>query len=99
MAAGYTDTVCLGNTVLAIPPIFPGAHNMPMGYLDQLAELRKRKGFTQQSLADEMGVEQPTVQRWEKGKREPSIGQLLELAKVLDVEPGSLIDPSIAASI
>lgn len=72
---------------------------MPMGYLDQLAELRKRKGFTQQALADEMGVEQPTVQRWEKGKREPTISQLLELARVLEVEPGALIDPSIVAAI
>jgi len=98
MTLQYTNTVCLGNTNLAIPPTFAGGHNMPMGYL-QLAELRKRKGFTQQTLADEMGVEQPTIQRWEGGKREPTIEQMLELAKVLDVEPGALIDPSILASI
>jgi SOS-response transcriptional repressor LexA len=45
-----------------------------------------------------MGVEQPTIQRWETGKREPSLGQLLELAKVLDVEPGDLIDPHVVPS-
>lgn len=72
---------------------------MPMGYLDQLKALRKRKGFTQGTLAEEMGVEQPTIQRWETGKREPSLGQLLELAKVLDVEPSALIDPGVVASI
>lgn len=70
-----------------------------MGYLDQLASLRKRKGLTQAGLAERLGVEQPTVQRWETGKREPSLTQLVELADVLGVEPGALIDPSIAAPI
>jgi transcriptional regulator with XRE-family HTH domain len=99
MGAGYTDTVCLGNTVLAIPPIFVPAHSMPVGYLDQLADLRKRKGLSQAGLAELLGVEQPTVQRWEKGKREPSLGQLIEIAKVLDIEPGSLIDPTMVVPI
>lgn len=65
---------------------------MPMGYLDNLAALRKRKGFTQASLAERLGVEQPTVQRWEAGKREPDLGQLLQLAEVLEVHPGTLLD-------
>jgi transcriptional regulator with XRE-family HTH domain len=99
MTVAYTDMVCQRNTVPAIPPILPSGYNMPVGYLDQLADLRKRKGLTQATLAERMGVEQPTVQRWEKGKREPSLSQLLELARVLDVEPGALIDPSIAAPI
>lgn len=70
-----------------------------MGYLDQLADLRKQRGLSQAALAEKLGVEQPTVQRWEKGKREPSLAQLFELAGALGVEPGALIDPSIAASI
>lgn len=70
-----------------------------MGYLDQLAGLRKQRGLSQAALAEKLGVEQPTVQRWEKGKREPSLTQLFELAGVLGVEPGALIDPSIAVSI
>ena len=70
-----------------------------MGYLDRLAAIRKAKGFTQATLAERLGVEQPTVQRWEVGKREPDLAQLFELAKVLEVEPGSLIDDSIAVPI
>jgi transcriptional regulator with XRE-family HTH domain len=99
MTAGYTETVCDGNTVLAIPQIFSARHLMPMGYLDQLAILRKKRGLTQATLAERMGVEQPTVQRWEVGKREPSLGQLIELASVLGVEAGALIDPGIATAI
>ena len=95
----YTDMVSSGNTNLDIPQIFPVCDNMPMGYLDQLANLRKSKGFTQASLAERLGVEQPTVQRWEKGKREPNLTQLIDLANVLGVEPAMLIDPTLMLSV
>lgn len=72
---------------------------MPMGYLDRMAALRKRKGLTQAGLAEVLGVEQPTVQRWEAGKREPDLGQLIQLAAALDVDPGALLDPQAAAPI
>lgn len=99
MGLQYTDTVLDCNTNLAVPLRFASGQDIPMGYLDRLAVLRKKRGFTQATLAEEMGVEQPTVQRWEKGKREPDLGQLIKLAGVLGVEPGALIDPSIAVSI
>lgn len=70
-----------------------------MRNLVRLAQIRKEKGFTQASLAERLGVEQPTVQRWETGKREPDLDQLVALAEALDVEPGTLIDPSIAVAI
>lgn len=72
---------------------------MPMGYLDRLADLRRKRGLTQQALADRLGVEQPTIQRWEKGKREPNLQQLHELADVLGIEPSALIDPTIAVAM
>lgn len=70
-----------------------------MGYLERLAVLRKQKGLTQSALAEIIGVEQPTIQRWEKGKREPELGQLIALARALNVEPGALIDPTIAVPV
>lgn len=70
-----------------------------MGNLNHLTALRKQRGLTQSALAEMLGVEQPTIQRWEKGKREPNIDQLIALAKALDIEPGTLIDPMIAAPL
>ena len=99
MALQYTEMVFNGNTNLAIPSTFLPGQDIPMGYLDRLASLRKAKGFTQATLAERMGVEQPTIQRWEKGKREPNLGQLVELASVLGVEPGSLIGTVAPVSI
>lgn len=94
MATKYTDTAYNCNTKLDIPQFTRCGQIMPMGYLDQLAILRKQKGFTQASLAERIGVEQPTVQRWEKGKREPDLGQLNKLAEVLNVEISELLVPS-----
>lgn len=70
-----------------------------MGYLDRMAQLRKQRGMTQGELAERLGVEQPTIQRWESGKREPKFEQLFEIAAALGVEPGSLIDPEIVVPI
>jgi transcriptional regulator with XRE-family HTH domain len=70
--------------------------NMPMGYSDRIAALRKKQGLTQARLAEMVGVEQPTVQRWETGKREPDFEALTNLADALGVEPGAFFDPNIA---
>lgn len=99
MGYQYTETAYPCNTNLAVPPIFRPGHNMPMGYLDQLSRIRKIRGLTQMALAERVGVEQPTIQRWERGKREPSFEQLFALASALGVEPAALIDPALVASI
>lgn len=85
MIAEYTETVFNGNTDLDIPPQILCVENAPMGNLERLTARRKECGFTQETLADRMGIAQPTIQRWESGKREPNIDQLIELAKILDV--------------
>lgn len=70
-----------------------------MGHLKGLAALRKRLKLTQADLAEMLGVGQPTVQRWESGKREPDLDQLVHLALTLGVEPSALIDRNIAAPL
>lgn len=47
--------------------------------------VRKRRGLTQAQIAEAIGVEQPTIQRYENGTRDPSLAQALEIAKVLGV--------------
>ena len=50
---------------------------------EQIRALRQRLGWTQQRLADEMGVSWNTVCRWEMGDRHPS-GPALKLLQLLD---------------
>lgn len=42
-----------------------------MEFGEKLAKVRKEKGFTQKQLAEEMGVYQKDISRWEQGKIEP----------------------------
>lgn len=37
--------------------------------------LRKKKGLTQQQIADEIGVNRVNITRWEKGNIEPNFGK------------------------
>lgn len=63
---------------------------MPVRYGETIAQLRKRLGLTQGQLAERLNVEQPTVQRWERGLREPNMSKLADIAAALGVEPGEL---------
>lgn len=62
-----------------------------MRYNEQIALLRKRHNWSQAELAERMGVEQPTVQRWEAGTREPSYDKLAALSKVLNVPVSAIL--------
>lgn len=74
----------------AVPAWHFFRQTIPVRYPLQLKEHRKRRNLTQGQLAEILGVEQPTVQRWEVGKRSPDLEQLGELADALGVTPGDL---------
>ena len=99
MARQYTETVCQSNTNLAIPLVFGSGQNIPMGYLDKLAEIRAKRGLTQAQLAERIDVAQATVQRWEKGKREPDFEQLHALASALGTTAGELLEGGVATPV
>lgn len=51
----------------------------------KLAEVRKSKGFTQESLAEKAGLSALTVSYIEQGRQWPRIGTVHKLAKALSV--------------
>ncbi|MDR2515638.1 MAG: helix-turn-helix domain-containing protein [Christensenellaceae bacterium] len=42
---------------------------------------RMRAGFTQQQVAEYMGVKQPTIASWERGQSQPDVNALVKLFK------------------
>ncbi len=54
----------------------------------KLAELRRKKGLTQEQLADQLGVSAPAVSKWETDNTYPDITLLCPLARAL----GSNVD-------
>ena len=51
----------------------------------RLRALRLAGGWTQQMLADRVGVRQVTISQWELGKNQPQLKPLVKLAEALHV--------------
>lgn len=61
-------------------------------FAQRLRQYRKNKGMTQQELADQLGVSNKTVSRWESGSYH-DVTTLVALARVLGVTVDELLDP------
>lgn len=55
----------------------------------KIRELRKAKGFSQESFADEAGLDRTYMGGIERGERNIAIINIIRIAKALKVEPGS----------
>jgi transcriptional regulator with XRE-family HTH domain len=60
-------------------------------FAKRLAETLKCSGMTQETVAKQLKVLQQSVSYWVKGTYEPSISQIIELCKVLDITPNYLL--------
>lgn len=58
-----------------------------MKIMDALRDSRAIRGKSQEYMAFELGIARKTVQNWERGISEPSVGQALMWFKVLNVNP------------
>ena len=61
---------------------------------ENILELRKSKGFSQESFADEAGLDRTYMGGIERGERNIATINLIRIALALDVEVGELF-PSI----
>lgn len=60
----------------------------------RLFELRSEKGLSQREMAAAFGISQGTYNNWEKANTQPSIEQLIQLAKFFEVSVDYLIGNS-----
>ena len=58
----------------------------------RLRELRNKSGFTQNEIANKLGVSSQTILNWENGIYEPKINQLIQLADLFNVTVDYLIE-------
>ena len=57
---------------------------------DNIKIARKKKGFTQEELANQIGVTPQAVSRWESGSGMPDISLIVPIAQVLSVSTDRL---------
>jgi transcriptional regulator with XRE-family HTH domain len=66
------------------PPYKPGKTALPSRLARGVAAARRRAGLTQAELAEASGVTDETISRIERGRYEPAVSTLIQLADALD---------------
>ena len=59
---------------------------MTMG--ERIAAKRKQKGFTQEYMAERLGISRQSVSKWEKNVTKPDTANLMRLCDLLDTDAG-----------
>lgn len=62
---------------------------------ENIKNLRKEKGLTQEELAARLGVVRQTVSKWEQGLSVPDSELLIRLSDVFDVSTGELLGETL----
>ena len=70
-----------------------------MEFNEKLQELRKRKGLTQEELAEQLYVSRTAVSKWESGRGYPNIESLKAIAKFFSVTLDELLSSGEALMI
>ena len=71
-----------------------------MNFSEKLQILRKNKGFTQEALADKLGVSRQAVAKWESGQIYPDISTLIQFSELMSVSVDYLVkDQDCSVSI
>ena len=69
-----------------------------MSVAENLQVLRKRKGITQEQLADELGVSRQAISKWETGEAFPEMDKLIALCDKFGVSCDTLLRGTVAES-
>ena len=62
-----------------------------MGFAERLLEVRKKRGISQEVLANKLGTQGPAIGRYERGVAQPTIEVAGKLAKLLEVSLDYLV--------
>lgn len=61
----------------------------------KIAELRKKNNFSQEELAEKVGVARQTISKWEIGDTTPDINQVKIISKIFNISIDELVDNDI----
>jgi len=62
-----------------------------MKFADKLTILRRNRGYSQEALAEKLGVSRQAVSKWENDQSEPEIASLLAISRLFQVTVDYLI--------
>ena len=59
--------------------------------MKKLKELRKKKGYTQEKMSNLLEIGQSAYAKWENGRTQPNIEQLVKIAQILETITDELL--------
>lgn len=62
---------------------------------DKIMELRKKNGWSQEELAEKIGVSRQSISKWESAQSVPDLNKILLLSKVFEVSTDYLLKDEI----
>lgn len=71
----------------------------PISFSSRLRQAREQAGFTQQDLAEKLGITKSAVGNYENGVSSPKWDVLLRIFDVLQVEPNFLYQDSFSSEL
>ena len=66
-----------------------------MKFGDKLVELRKKNGYSQEELAEKLGVSRQSVSKWESNNTYPETDKIIQIANLFDYSMDDLINDKI----
>lgn len=65
---------------------------------DKIIELRKKNGWSQEELADKLGVSRQAVSKWEGAQAVPDMNRVLKLSEIFGVSTDFLLKDELELS-
>ena len=65
---------------------------------DKIILLRKRKGWSQEELAEQLGVTRQSVSKWEGAQSVPDIQKIIQMSEIFGVTTDYLLKDEIEAT-
>lgn len=56
-----------------------------MGIAERLQELRKKAGYSQEQVAEMLGISRQAISKWESGQGNPEIDNVVKLTEIYNV--------------
>ena len=69
-----------------------------MHFAENLKQLRKDRGLSQEALAELLDVSRQAVSKWEQGEGYPEVEKLLYLAQTLNISLDALMSTGLSAA-
>ncbi len=66
-----------------------------MRFCDKLPKQRKNNNFSQEQLADKLGVSRQAVSKWESGVSYPDMDKIIQICKILNCSLEDLLDDGV----